>query len=206
MRDPGASLNERLLRAGIAPGRVGRYAAELEDHLEDLTTELIAAGVPPEQARATARQRLGDPEVLAAAMLAQPGLRSLPSRLPVLIWLALPLIAELAIVVGLAALVVGVGRQGLAPLAATIVQPLLLVAPLGIAWSVAGSALRRRAGAGWPLAGMLATLAGAAALELSIGAEAVAVSLRNPPADVVALYALFTVAPFLLLHRYHRAR
>jgi hypothetical protein len=206
MPDPAAGLTERLLRAGIAPARVARYAAELEDHLEDLAAELTAAGMPPEQARAAACQRLGHPEVLAAAMLAQPGLRSLPSRLPALTWLALPLLGELATVAGLAALVVGAGRQGLAPVATANVDPLLLAAPLGIAWSVGGSALRRRAAAGWPLAGMLATFVGAAALEFSIGAEAVAISLRSPPPDVVALYTLLTVGPFLLLHRYLRAR
>jgi len=205
MRDPIASLSERLLRGGISPARVARYAAELDEHLEDLTAELAAAGLPPDQARAAARQRLGDPDLLAASMLAQPGLRSLPSRLPAFAWLALPLVAELAVVAGLATLVVAAARHGFVTPATAIVDPLLLVAPLGIAWSIGRSALRRRAGAGWPLAGMLATLIAAAALEMSIGADAVAVSLRSPTPDILAVYALLTIVPFLLLHRHLRA-
>lgn len=205
MRDPLGELRERLLRAGISPVRVARYTAELDEHLDDLTAELTATGLPPDEARALARQRLGDPEVLLGSMLAQPGLRSLPSRLPAITWLALPLIAQFAFIAGLAALVVAAGRHGLASKAPAIIDPLLLVAPLGIAWSIAGTALRRRARAAWPLAGMLATLVAAAALELGIGSDAVAVSLRIPAPGVMALYALVTIAPFLLLHRHLRA-
>ena len=135
-----------------------------------------------------ARQRLGDPDLLVASMLAQPGLRSLPSRLPAFAWLALPLIAELAIVAGLAALVVAAARHGFVPSTAAIVNPLLLMAPLGIAWSIGKSALRRRAGPGWPLAGMLATLIAAAALELwrdRLGGAVVAIV--NAPASLFHL-------------------
>jgi hypothetical protein len=203
MRD---TLVERLLRAGISPARVARYNAELDEHLADLTDELIASGLPPDQAHAAALDRLGDPETLAASMLAEPRLRSLPSRLPALVWLALPVLAQLGVVALLAVLLVAAGRQGLAPLAPAIIDPLLLLAPLGIAWSIAASALRRRAAIGWPLAGMLATLHVATALDLGIGPDAVAVSLGGPAPDVLALYALTAIAPFLLLHRNLRVR
>jgi len=206
MRDPLDELREQLLRAGISPARVSRYSAELDEHLDDLTAELTATGLPGDDARAMARQRLGDPEVLLGSMLAQPNLRSLPSRLPAFTWLALPLIAQFAFIAGLATLLVAAGRQGLAPMAPAIVDPLLLVAPLGIAWSIAGSALRRRVRAAWPLAGMLATLIAAAAIELGIGSDAVAVTLRIPAPGLVALYAVVTIAPFLLLLRHLRVR
>jgi hypothetical protein len=205
MREPVAGLSERLLRGGISPARVARYAAELDEHLEDLTAELAAAGLPPEQARAVARQRLGDPDLLAASMLAQPGLRSLPSRLPAFAWLALPLIAELAIVAGLAALVVAAARTASCP-----PRPPSSIRCCWWRRSVSpgasgGVRCGVGAGVGWPLAGMLVTLIAAAALELSIGADAVAVSLRSPTPDILAVYALLTIAPFLLLHRHLRA-
>lgn len=206
MRDPIAGLRERLLRAGISPVRVARYSAELSEHLADITDELIASGVPPARAHGAALSRLGDPETLATAMLAQPRLRSLPSRLPALAWLALPLAVELGVIALLAILLVAAGRQGLAPMAPLIIDLLLLLAPLGIAWSIAVSALRRRTGIAWPLAGMLTTLLAATAFDLAIGSDAVAVSLSGPAPGRLALYALVTITPFFLLHRYRRVR
>ncbi|MDC9822579.1 permease prefix domain 1-containing protein [Devosia sp. ZB163] len=206
MRDPHSALGEELLRAGISPARVARYTAELDEHLADLTDELAATGLSPTEARAAALSRLGDHKTLAVSMLSQPGLRSLPSRVPALTWLMLPLLAQLGVIALLAVLLVAAGRHGLAPMGPAIVGPLLLLAPLVIAWSIAASALRRRAGVGWPLAGMLATLVAATALDLAIGPDAVAVSLGGPAPDVLALYALATIAPFLLLHRHLRVR
>ncbi|WP_055047183.1 permease prefix domain 1-containing protein [Devosia sp. A16] len=206
MPDPIAGLGERLLRAGISPSRTARYTAELTEHLADITDELIAGGMQPARAHAEALSRLGDPEILAAAMLGQPRLRSLSSRLPVLVWLALPLAAELGVIALLAVLLVAAGRQGLAPTAPQMVDLLLALAPLGIAWSIGVSALRRRAGFAWPVGGMLATLLAATALDLAIGSDAVAISLGGPAPGVLALYALVTIAPFLLLHRHLRVR
>lgn len=48
-----------------------RLAGELADHLEALSADLEAGGLSPGQAQALALERMGDPEVLSAAYLAQ---------------------------------------------------------------------------------------------------------------------------------------
>ena len=61
-------LSERLLRAGIAPRHVRRYARELSDHFDDLVREETATGSSRELAEARALSRLGNDEDLANAM------------------------------------------------------------------------------------------------------------------------------------------
>ncbi len=48
-----------------------RLTAELSDHLASLSEDLEAEGLPAGQAQALALERMGDPEVLSAAYLAQ---------------------------------------------------------------------------------------------------------------------------------------
>src|SRR6202012_5807404 len=75
-------LSERLLRAGIAPRHVHRYARELSDHFDDLVREGIADGTGRELAETKAASRLGHEDELAHAMLSLPEMRSLTSRYP----------------------------------------------------------------------------------------------------------------------------
>src|ERR1700744_526711 len=75
-------LSERLLRAGIAPRHVRRYARELSDHFDDLVQEAIAGGAARSLSETRALSRLGHDDDLAEAMLVRPELRSLTSRYP----------------------------------------------------------------------------------------------------------------------------
>jgi hypothetical protein len=84
------ALAETLLKAGVAPRYVRRYARELEEHLDDLTTQQHASGYDGEDAALRARARLGEDGELVQAMLDQPGMRSWPARLPWLVFLLLP--------------------------------------------------------------------------------------------------------------------
>jgi len=100
-------LRETLLKGGVAPRHVRRYLAELSGHLEDLMAQQRAAGYDGEDAAIRARARLGEDGELAAAMLEQKSLRSLPARAP---WLVF----------------------GFVPPAAAIVSAFILIAPLAL--------------------------------------------------------------------------
>jgi hypothetical protein len=82
MPEPFEPLRETLLHAGVAPTHVRRYLRELSEHYADLVDEELEAGRSPEGAKAAARTRLGADETLAAAMLAEPSLRSWTGRAP----------------------------------------------------------------------------------------------------------------------------
>jgi hypothetical protein len=99
---PFDALGEELLRAGVAPRHVRRYLRELTDHLADLTEAQRAAGHGEEDARLRARALLGGNGELAAAMLAEPRLRSWAARAP---WLVFGLLPPLTIVAAFAALI-----------------------------------------------------------------------------------------------------
>jgi hypothetical protein len=84
-------LSERLLRAGIAPRHVRRYARELSDHFDDLVREESANGAGRELAETRALSRLGGEDDLAGAMLSRPELRSFMSRFPWAVFGVVPL-------------------------------------------------------------------------------------------------------------------
>ncbi len=90
------ALRETLLKAGIAPRHVRRYLRELDDHLADLTEAQHQAGYTGDDAATRARALLGDDTALAAAMLAQPSLKSWPARAPWLVFGLLPPLTILA--------------------------------------------------------------------------------------------------------------
>ena len=92
---PFDAVAETLLKSGIAPRHVRRYIRELDEHLDDLTTQQRAAGYDGEDAVSRARARLGGDTELVAAMLEQPDMRSWPARLPWLVFVALPPAATL---------------------------------------------------------------------------------------------------------------
>jgi hypothetical protein len=93
---PFESLREHLLKGGIAPRHVRRYLAELSEHLDDLTAGQRELGYDGEDAQLRARALLGEDCELAAAMLEQKSLRSLPVRAPWLIFGLLPPVAGIA--------------------------------------------------------------------------------------------------------------
>lgn len=143
-------LRDRLLRAGVKPGVVGRYLAELEDHLDDLTRTL-----PRDEALA----RLGSSDALAEALLVQPGMRSWTARAP---WATLTLAPLLGLVFGcffptlFLFLVVRRFADGLDwPVAAgrVLVGFNEHVLPILAGWMAVAIAVRQRAGAAWLLAG-----------------------------------------------------
>ena len=90
------ALREVLLKGGIAPRHVRRYLAELSEHLDDLEAQQRASGYDREDAAGRARALLGEDRELAAAMLEQKSLRSLPARAPWLIFGVLPPVAGIA--------------------------------------------------------------------------------------------------------------
>lgn len=154
-------LRERLLREGVKPAIVGRYVAELADHLEDLSAHLP---------RDVALRHLGNPEALAAAMLAQPGVRSWTARAP---WatfliaplLALPLVATLpAVLLFLAVRAFAADLDyGHAAFPGTWPFAVLKVIyafnehvlPILLGWAVIAIALRQRLDSRWLLAGVV---------------------------------------------------
>ena len=87
---PFEAVAEQLLKGGVAPRHVRRYVRELDEHLDDLTTQQRASGYDGEDAAIRARARLGDDAELAQAMLEQPGMKSWPARLPWLVFILLP--------------------------------------------------------------------------------------------------------------------
>ena len=156
-------LRERLLRAGVKPGVVARYVAELADHLDDLSET---------GGREEALRRLGTTEALAAAMLAQPGIRSWTARAP---WAVLTLGPIVALVLGclLPTLLLFMGVRAFAAdmdygrAAEPGTWPYLILntlfafnehlLPILIGWAAVALALRQRAGSGWLLPGIMLT-------------------------------------------------
>lgn len=94
MSVPFESLEDTLLRGGIAPRHVRRYLRELEEHLSDIATAQAAAGHDAQAAADRARAALGRDEDLAAAMLIQRDFRSLSARFP---WLAFGMLPVLVL-------------------------------------------------------------------------------------------------------------
>src|ERR1700744_1619828 len=90
------ALHEILLKGGVAPRHVRRYLAELTEHLDDLTEKQRAQGYDGEDAHLRPRALLGEDSELAAAMLEQKSLRSIPARAPWLVFGLLPPFAATA--------------------------------------------------------------------------------------------------------------
>ena len=74
------ALAERLLCEGVAYRHVRRLIGEFKDHHEDARRAELSAGVGEADAEAAAWARLGDPDQLAASVLARPELRALSAR------------------------------------------------------------------------------------------------------------------------------
>lgn len=227
MPSPFNELRERLLRAGIAPRHVRRYIAELTDHLADLTAEQQRAGLPPSAARTAALARLGSPDTLTAAMLAQPRLQSLTARAPWAIFTLTPL-ALLAALWFLSLCLLRLGWHLFVPGAVTpfgaphgplgfldpqniyfqLNRALYLGSPILAGWCMVLIATRQRLSALWPLISLalLALLAATShvqanrlAVPSGLGHIRVDFALRPAAQNEYALVVfLFALFPYLL--------
>lgn len=232
MRSPHfAELRERLLREGVAPKHVRRTVAELEAHRQDLVAELRARGVPATQADVDARARLGSDETLAASVLARPELRSWARKRPWAAFAIVPIVGFLAaLAVWMVAFVMLVealksflGVSLLELGGVRVIGPLLFTAvlwglPMVAATLCVGLAAKRRAGAAWPIAGVvaIALIGGAATMSLDWHAPPTPVQfsagfgLSAGNAAQVATRAALTMAvalvPFLTWRRWKRAQ
>ena len=207
MHETIADLRERLLAAGVKPRLVARFCAELADHHADLGAALADSGMEPEAAARLAAQRIGRVDDLAAAMLADPAARSMAARFPAVAYMALPLAGLAFAVAALASLLVVGGGAGLIAQMAWLPATAGLLLPASLGGAVLVTALRRRAGAPWPLAGIAATgLAGAMvqvqiALPMAADAGGVAVALRSPDAAQLGIFAVLMLAAVPLARR-----
>lgn len=163
------SLTDRLLRAGVAPGHVRRYVAELRDHLDDLVADETASGKDAAAAQAAALARLGDCDTLSRAMEQKRELRAFAARAPLAAYVLAP---SVLVFVCTAALVGAIvlpcnlyrGAPGsltplpawLPPFATTTAALSTSVSAILLGWALAAAAASRRASAVWPILGMLA--------------------------------------------------
>jgi hypothetical protein len=176
-----ATLRERLLREGVAPKHVRRTVAELEAHRQDIVAELLARGVPAEQANADARARLGSDDTLAASVLARPELRSWARKRPWAAFTIVPVVSFLAaMALWIFAFVLLVDTLkttfGLALLELSGVRPVTEFLFGAAIWGlpvVVGAwctwfAQTRRAGVAWPIAGVVVIALVGSVLNMSL--------------------------------------
>lgn len=86
-----SELQSELLRCGVSPRHVRRTVGELSDHYQDLVDRALADGAESDTAQARALAELGDLHDIAAAIRAQPELRSWAYRFPYLALIVYPL-------------------------------------------------------------------------------------------------------------------
>jgi hypothetical protein len=108
MSRPFEALSETLLKAGIAPRHVRRYARELEEHLDDLVALQKERGYDGEDASLRARALLGPDEELADAMIRCRQFRSLMARAPWLVFGVVPPLLLLGLLTGVGLTMLGV--------------------------------------------------------------------------------------------------
>ena len=183
-----SALEERLLRAGIAPRHVRRYLEELSEHLADLIADEQSGGRDPEEAETAALTRLGTMHDLAAAMIDQRRLRSWSSRAP---WAALGVlpVALLGAAYFVACFILWSGWRMFLPSSDTpfirigspgvqasiaiiyfqIGRALYITAPLLVGWWLAVIAARQRLHSLWPFVGwaLISLLGGTATVSAS---------------------------------------
>lgn len=211
MADPLDHLYENLLRAGIALRSARRYCAELADHREDIAADLIANGMDRDTALREAQRRLGDADQLALPMLVNPRFRGVAGRLPALVFLAIPVLCQLAASALLVIALVLFARldRSIALLTdiASVISLLWLALPVVIAWLVFAAAWRRRANRLWPaiMASTGALLAAAFNLDILPPAEnlpgAVSVALATPSLLPALVLLALCLAPLSLQPR-----
>lgn len=99
MAKPFELLEERLLRAGVAPRHVKVYLTELSEHLDNLAAEAETLGCSALEARSLAVSRLGDVDTLARAMISRPELRSWACRAPWAVFVLVPIVVYQSIII-----------------------------------------------------------------------------------------------------------
>ena len=87
----------RLLQAGVAPRHVRRMLAELTDHYEDLYSGALCDDMGEASAAQFAAVSLGEPEMLARAVIRQRELRRWPYRYPRIALFVLPVACLVAL-------------------------------------------------------------------------------------------------------------
>jgi hypothetical protein len=165
------ALAERLLCEGVAYRHVRRLIGEFKDHHEDARRAELSAGVGEADAEAAAWARLGDPDQLAASVLARPELRALSARYPRLWGGAAPVAFWLGLVIAATVFMLGIIYAlrevrlippGGSPLLAPLQAPadvffflLIRVAPVVIGAALLAGALRQRSELMWPMIGLV---------------------------------------------------
>ena len=96
MSQPLENVREQLLRAGIAPGHVRRYVAELREHLADLAARERASGLDAARAEERATALLGSDAQLVQAMIDSGAPRSLAARAPWSVFAVMPVVLLVA--------------------------------------------------------------------------------------------------------------
>ena len=161
-------LEERLLRAGVAPRHVRRYVAELRDHLADLTNEEERAGKSRVDAEAAALLRLGGVEQLAAAMVGRREFQAWSARAP---WAVFGVGSLVSLAAGyfVACFILWSGwrmflpgsvtpfggrLEGVAALYFGVGRMLYFTAPVLVGWGMGVLAARQRLRVVWPVVGM----------------------------------------------------
>jgi hypothetical protein len=77
-----ATLERALIAANVAPRFVRRTIQELSEHLEDIETDALAAGLSRAEARSLAREAIGSDCIILAAVTARDELRDWHCRWP----------------------------------------------------------------------------------------------------------------------------
>ncbi|HEY6453717.1 MAG TPA: hypothetical protein VIY90_00395 [Steroidobacteraceae bacterium] len=158
-------LQERLLRAGVAPRRVRRYVLELREHFTDLAEHERAAGLTAGEARERALLLLGGEADLAQAMIQTAGHRSLAARAPWMVFVMWPVLLLVAAIFLSALLLIYLlwPVQGLTPAQMPDSYRILIgLAYVVVNYLLAGAlstgciiiALRQRLTSGWIWAGL----------------------------------------------------
>lgn len=205
-------LKERLLRAGVHPGRAARYVGELRDHLDDLAAEGTESGLSDIDARHRAIARLGNVEDLARPMFADQRFHSWAGARPWAVFVVAPILAQAAMMAAAAFALAATTAPGTAPAwfstASEAARYVLGGAfPVGVAWVLAIIALRQRSRPFWPALGIGGAIGLGAILHLPVSLPApgqpgtIAIALALPSLlHLLALLGL-TAAPFLLTYK-----
>ena len=210
MYDRLLDLRESLLRGGLSPRDVERYLRELSEHRDDIAEHLRESGLPAAEAYSRADDRLGGDDAILLPMLANSRFRSRAARWPAIFYVALPLLAQVALVLaGILALLCAAGT-GLRPVVADLgtgVALLLLASPVVIAWLTFLAAQRRRASLRWPLVGALAGCLLATTLQIGITpptsdmAGEIGLAMGSPPLLMLLALSLVSLLPLFLQPR-----
>lgn len=233
MAKPFHELQERLLRAGVAPRHVRRYVRELGDHLVDLKAEEARAGQSQADAETKALTRLGSVEELAQKMIEKRQFRAWSARAPWAMFGFVP-VALLACAWFVALLILWSGWQIFLPGAVTpfVGQPgsifrleniyfqtgrmIYFGAPFFIGWGIGLMAARQRLKTYWPALSLILVAGFAATAQVhanrptamgGAGHVMLGFGMENTSAVIVHFLVIFglTLTPYVIW-RLQRAR